>query len=178
MIEIPSGLNFYDWQWLTSALKNTVRSSDGCLIWQGYIHPARGYGNSTYRGKHVPTHRQVYQLMHGVKLGRWEFVCHSCDVRLCINPEHLWVGSPDDNNQDMVQKRRTKKYTIVACPKGHPFDQENTYTDKRGWRACRACARIRNNARYARNRDQWLVRQRDRRAKKRSVSIGVTDHRT
>jgi len=132
----------YNQRWIARVLANTERTETGCLVWKGYVHIARGYGQTPYRNRNVFVHRMLYQLTHGVELGRWQFVCHSCDVRLCTNIDHLWLGSPNDNNQDMVQKRRTKRHTITHCKQGHPMGDESR-TGKRQWRACRVCQMIR-----------------------------------
>ncbi len=168
----------YNRRWIARVLANTERTESGCLLWTGFIHSARGYGQTPYRLKNVHVHRMLYQLVHGVRLGRWEFVCHSCDVRLCVNIDHLWVGSPNDNNQDMVQKKRTKRYTMTHCKHGHEFTPENTYIPPRGWRQCRECARIKNlKAQQDGRAREWQKRRRERRKAARLQSIGDGEHR-
>jgi len=50
--------------------------------------------------------RQTWQLLHGPLLSRDFYVCHTCDRPQCVNPAHLWVGSPSDNVRDAIQKGR------------------------------------------------------------------------
>ena len=79
-----------------------------CLEWQGYTTTS-GYGFvGTYKSKHIEkrsglVHRRVYELAHGTTP---KVVLHTCDNRLCVNPEHLVGGTQKDNIKDMVNKGR------------------------------------------------------------------------
>lgn len=80
-------------------------------------------------------------------------ICHSCDVRTCVNPDHLFCGTTKENAQDMVRKGRCRPHNAVKkmCPSGHLYSGENLRLGKRGgrwsYRVCKTCAR-RNNANY------------------------------
>jgi HNH endonuclease len=65
-------------------------------------------------------------------------VCHACDNPRCCNPAHLFLGTQLDNLLDMISKGRNVNASKTDCPQGHPYDEANTYRDKRG-RHCRAC---------------------------------------
>lgn len=74
-----------------------------CWVWTG-ARWAQGYGQMKIKGKPIKTHRFAYENLIGPINGLW--VLHSCDNKLCINPKHLFLGTPTDNHKDMVAKRR------------------------------------------------------------------------
>lgn len=83
---------------------------DVCWPWLGELSK-KGYGS--FRGQR--SHRIVWFLTNGV-IPEGKLICHSCDVRYppgdityrkCCNPSHLWLGSNNENMQDMVDKRRS-----------------------------------------------------------------------
>ncbi len=76
----------------------------GCWNWQGNIGK-NGYGRFSLNGKQLTTHRLSWTLTHG-KIPPGMCVCHKCDNRACINPEHFFLGSQSDNQQDRKEKGR------------------------------------------------------------------------
>lgn len=145
----------YNERWLKRVLSRVVMDANGCWIWQGW-KSRRGYGslpNRVFGGMHV--HRILYQIATEQRLGRWDYVCHACDVPACCNPAHMWVGTPADNQKDMQQKRRGKYQQITHCKSGHEFSQGNTWVHKEtGHRHCRMCARIKNRLKAGWTREQ------------------------
>lgn len=79
----------------------------GCWLWLGSAQP-QGYGrlwtDRVFRNE--PAHRAAYRTWVGpIPDGLW--VLHRCDVRPCINPAHLFLGTSQDNIDDKVRKGRT-----------------------------------------------------------------------
>lgn len=79
--------------------------NSGCLLWLGGL---RGdYPSTSFQGKRREVHRAVLELKLGRPLLPGEQACHKCDVQLCINEDHLFPGTIQDNTRDRDQKGRT-----------------------------------------------------------------------
>jgi hypothetical protein len=81
--------------------------NSGCWLWDAGID-AYGYGriaSGKRPGEKLKAHRLSYEL-HCGPISHGANVLHRCDVRLCVNPSHLFLGSHQDNHADMVRKRR------------------------------------------------------------------------
>lgn len=104
-----------------------INAETGCHDWTGGLRRG-GYGAFWDGQRSYQAHRLIYEAAHGVRLTRWQFVCHSCDNRLCVNLAHLWVGSPQDNTRDMDVKGRriiTPKQRAVLANKDAKGDANN-----------------------------------------------------
>ena len=79
---------------------------DGCWLWTGQV--IRGYGSIKYLRRPAGAHRVAWLLVKG-EIPDGLFVCHDCDQRICVRPDHLFLGTTLDNMQDMVRKGRSAK---------------------------------------------------------------------
>lgn len=90
----------------------------------------------------VLAHRFAYELW--VELIPDGMLVHHCDNPACVRPDHLYLGTNQDNTNDMI--RRGRQRIVVPPPKthcirGHAFTAANTYWTPEGTRRCRACKR-------------------------------------
>ena len=130
--------------------------SNGCIHYTGCILSS-GYGQVTRDGDSVLAHRAAYEhfvgpIPDGLTI---DHECHNRDVscsggptclhRRCVNWEHL---TPKPQRENLLASPNALANTRKThCPKGHPYDEENTYRPKRGGRMCRECARQRRQER-------------------------------
>ena|SRR5882757_926961 len=119
-----------------------VQKSEGCWIWTGAIQKG-GYGsiNLVRPPRRQVAHRIAYEFCKGpIPVGLT--IDHLCRNRKCVNPEHLEAVTMGENTlrgfgMTAINARKTN------CPKGHPYDENNTYTYKcaaqKTLRLCRIC---------------------------------------
>lgn len=95
---------------LASKLVARIDSSsvDGCWLWTGTV-TIHGYGQVCHEGVSYAVHRLAWELAHGEPIPAGMQVCHSCDVRLCARPSHLWLGTSAENQRDKGRKGRAAK---------------------------------------------------------------------
>ena len=116
-----------------------IDKKTGCWLWQGRCF-SDGYGQITVNYKTWYAHRLSYILHFGFPGNL--FVCHTCDVKNCVDPKHLWLGTNKDNQLDAVSKGRNHNKSKTHCSHGHEYTKENTHIRLNKSRQCRACDRI------------------------------------
>jgi hypothetical protein len=115
-----------------------VKKVEGeCWEWQAGTRGKTGYGSFKLEGKVVDAHRLSYILSKG-EIPERMLVCHTCDNRLCVNPDHLFLGSHKDNHQDAVNKGR-----IVFSKNEHLKVHPSLSAYDRGCR-CEECKELKN----------------------------------
>lgn len=80
---------------------------NGCHIYMGAT--SYGYGQITINQKTLKTHRLAWELANRRAVPGGLFVCHRCDNRRCVNPDHLFLGTHQDNVDDMMAKGRARR---------------------------------------------------------------------
>ena len=91
-------------------------SDKGCWLWTGSLGgpPSSIYGSYRFQRYTIRAHRFSYIAFVG-DFDRELDVCHRCDIKICVNPEHLFLGTARDNLRDAVKKDRYKiKRATVA----------------------------------------------------------------
>jgi hypothetical protein len=104
------------------------RGNGDCWEWTASIQ-SKGYGCISVEGKIKLAHRVAYEIASDEEVPDGMMVLHRCDNRRCVNPSHLFLGSNQDNVDDMVKKDRQargekngrSKLTFNSC-----LDKRNT----------------------------------------------------
>jgi len=118
----------------------------GCWLWSAGCC-GTGYGAAGLPGYARLAHRASWQILVG-PIPPNMVILHKCDTPVCINPDHLRLGTQADNMADCSRKGRVRSGSgrppSTACPKGHPMAGENLFVGAGGKRLCRICRAERN----------------------------------
>ncbi len=84
--------------------------SNGCWVWIGPIHDSKNsvlYGQVQWRiDRERPKAHRFSWMIHFGSIPKGMCICHACDNGLCVNPNHLWLGTRSANVTDMFRKGR------------------------------------------------------------------------
>ena len=134
---------------------NRIELTDsGCWEWKGGKGASGRYGYLSIDGKIIGAHQLSYTLFKGEILEGMD-IDHLCRNTLCVNPDHLEAVTHRENCERGVgvMVRAMAQRAKTHCPKGHPYDKENTYYYRNAKgnpaRFCRTCTLERARARYA-----------------------------
>lgn len=124
----------------------SIDSEKGCWLYTGYVMPT-GYGQMSFRCHQWRVHRLMYLVAKGDP--GILHVMHSCDVRHCVNPDHLSLGTNEENIHDCLRKGRPHRGNLMSqkthCPAGHSYAEFGRWEKGRRdvlKRACKLCQRI------------------------------------
>lgn len=106
---------------IADRLWEKVNKTDCCWEWTGATGRTSGYGVIEYNGKQTQPHRVVWELAYG-PIPDGMYVCHHCDNRLCVRPDHLFLGTPKENTADMIGKGRIARDERMPHTKLTPDD--------------------------------------------------------
>lgn len=117
----------------------------GCWLWTGTIN-GRNYGSIGFESKTMAAHRISAMLFLNFDIDNNLQILHKCDNTLCVNPNHLFIGTTYDNIRDRVSKGRSVSHNTskIHCPSGHEYTPENTIVNSEGKRKCKTCVYKRN----------------------------------
>jgi len=110
---------------LTKLESKLHKTSHGCWLWEGCKN--HGYGVLTHDGFNYLVHRLAFKLYHRTIIPDDCIVCHRCDVKNCINPEHLYLGTPKQNSADYQVRGRIE---VALCELDPEYQRDFKANDR------------------------------------------------
>jgi hypothetical protein len=120
-------------------LSKACESANGCLEWLGCKN-RHGYGVIGLNGDRFMAHRLAWMLFRS-EIPAGMFICHHCDNPSCVNPEHLFIGTPKDNTQDARKKGRLAYGKRNQWAKLTPEKIKEAYAMNRNGASCHYIAK-------------------------------------
>lgn len=114
-----------------------VSKTPSCWLWTSPL-TKKGYGQFTVGSKNFSAHKWSYETFIGPVPGDLT-LDHLCRVKHCVNPAHMEPVTREENSRRGHLFREWP--VLIACPKGHPYDEVNLYIDPKGYPKCRTCRR-------------------------------------
>ena len=111
--------------------------NSGCWLWTAFVNN-HGYGVMSVNGKCQRAHVISWEIYKAMPRGD-KYVCHKCDTKSCVNPGHLYLGTPSQNIRDFVSTGRHYQTKKTNCKRGHGFNGKNLIINSFGMRQCREC---------------------------------------
>lgn len=131
------------------------KDGDDCWLWTGYVDPA-GYARFSTPGE-CRAHRWSYKEFVG-PIPTGKVLDHVCRVRHCVRPDHLRAVTSAENTRAAGSQAPAKLLREAEkCKWGHPWTEQNTAYNKRGYRRCRACGADKGRAQRAATRTAVCV---------------------
>lgn len=128
-----------------------VDKTPDCWLWTGNLF-ATGYGQVKYQGKTRTAHRVIWTMERG-ELPKGSVLHHECGVKRCVRLDHLHLLTRQSHADEHRERGNASGHGHEThCPAGHPYDDVNTYRDKKGSRHCRVCIRDRKRLANSRKR--------------------------
>lgn len=136
----------------------TPEPNSGCWLWlaTAYAYPSGDRPYLVVEGRKTLANRFAYRMYKGPTGSAW--VLHTCHNSFCVNPDHLYLGTPKQNSQDMMragnhfsqrnpEAARARALAMNAirraatrCKRGHSL--ADAYLNKNGHRSCKECKRL------------------------------------
>lgn len=103
----------HTWEWLEENFRKLYKVNGECWDWIWSKEKTWGYGRVVLSGQAIKAHRASY-MIHVGDIPEGLIVCHLCDRPICVNPDHLFLGTDFTNNHDTRQKGRAVNRAIFT----------------------------------------------------------------
>jgi hypothetical protein len=97
-------------------ISKIIKDDFGCWLWKGHID-ITGYGIFWIYGQNRLAHRASWKIFNPTIFLNDKHVLHKCDVKRCVNPDHLFLGTEADNHKDKANKGRSARGVKNASAK-------------------------------------------------------------